>query len=102
VRPRKVLEGSAFTWRFKTKDYWQAVPAPKHIETAEELMLLHQPWATSNARDVLEVVAAHRGRLSLDDEGLIVVDVDDADLEQLNAELGRLGCTLSNELLHTL
>jgi hypothetical protein len=102
VRPRRVLEGAAFTWRFKTKDYWQAVPAPKHIETAEDLMLLHQPWATSNARDVLEVVRAHEGRVSLDDEGLIVVDVDEAELERLNAELGRLGCTLSSELLHTL
>jgi len=65
-------------------------------------MHLHQPWATSNAHDVLEVVLTHGGRVSLDDEGLIVVDVDDADLGQLNAELGRLGCTLSNELLHAL
>jgi hypothetical protein len=64
-------------------------------------MLLHQPWATSNAQEVLEVVRAHGGRTSLDDEGLIVVDVDEGDLERLNAKLGRVGCTLSNELLHT-
>ena len=101
MRPRRVLEGSAFTWRFKTQDYWQAVPAPTPIETAEGLMLLHQPWATSNAREVLDVVRAHGGRVSLDDEGLIVVDVDEGDLEPLNAELGRVGCTLSSELLHT-
>jgi len=64
-------------------------------------MLLHQPWATSSASEVLEVVSAHGGRASLDDEGLIVVDVAEAELERLNAELGRLGCALSSELLHT-
>ena len=65
-------------------------------------MLLHQPWATSRAGEVLEVVRAHGGRVSLDEEGLIVVDVDEAEFERLNADLGRLGCALSGELLHTL
>jgi hypothetical protein len=71
------------------------------IDTVEELMLLHQPWVTSKASDVLETVHSHGGKTSLDDEGLVVVEIDDAQLEQVNAKLSTLGCTLSNELLHT-
>jgi hypothetical protein len=71
------------------------------IDSLEELMLLHQPWVTSKASDVLETVHSHGGKTSLDDEGLVVVEIDDAQLEQVNARLSTLGCTLSNELLHT-
>jgi hypothetical protein len=102
VRPRRLPPGNAFTWRFKTKDYWQAVGVPRAIETVEELMALHEPWVTSSAQRVLSVVRNHGGDMSLDAEGLIVVDVEDAALGELNAELAALGCTLSNELLHTL
>jgi hypothetical protein len=65
-------------------------------------MVLHQPWVTSNATDVLRVMAGHGGQLSLDDEGLIVVEVDDAKLSEMNEELSTRGCRVSNELLHTL
>jgi hypothetical protein len=65
-------------------------------------MVLHQPWVTSNATDVLRVMAGHGGQLSLDDEGLIVVEVDDAKLSEMNDELSACGCRVSNELLHTL
>jgi hypothetical protein len=71
------------------------------ISSVEELMVLHQPWVTSKASDVLETVHAHGGKASLDDEGLVVVEMDEAGLERANAELGALGCTLSNGLLHT-
>jgi hypothetical protein len=64
-------------------------------------MLLHQPWVTSRASDVLETVLSHGGQTSLDDEGLVVVDIDDAKLERANADLVTLGCTLSNDLLYT-
>lgn len=101
MRPRKLARGDAFTWRFKTKDYWQAVAAPGAIKTVEELMALHEPWVTSSAQQVLSVVRNHGGKTSLDDEGLIVVDVEDAVLGELKAELAVFGCTLSNELLHT-
>ena len=94
--------GNAFTWRFKTKDYWEAVPAPGPIETVEALMALHEPWVTSDARRVLRVIGAQGGSASLDDEGLIVVEVGDENLERLNTELARFGCRLSNDLLHTL
>jgi hypothetical protein len=102
VRPRRLAPGDAFTWRFKTKDYWQAVGVPGPIKTVEELMALHEPWVTSSAQQVLSVVRNHGGEMSLDDEGLIVVEVDDAALGELNTALATLGCTLSNELLHTL
>jgi hypothetical protein len=101
VRPRRLGTGSAFTWRFKTKDYWQAVGAPQPITTVQELMALHEPWVTSSAQSVLAVIRNHGGQASLDEEGLIVVEVDEAMLAGLNAELAALGCTLSNELLHT-
>ena len=71
------------------------------IDTVEELMLLHQPWVTSKASDVLEAVHSHGGRTLLDDQGLAVVEIEEAKLGQVNAELRALGCTLSNELLHT-
>jgi hypothetical protein len=93
--------GKAFTWRFKTRDYWQSVPVSQPIDTVEELMLLHQPWVTSKASDVLETVLSHGGKTSLDDEGLVVVEIDGASLEEVNADLSTLGCTLSNDLLHT-
>ena len=102
MRPRRLEPGDTFTWRFKTKDYWQAVAAPGPIETVEELMALHEPWVTSSAQQVLELLDNHDGEPSLDEEGLIVVEVDDARVERLNHELARLGCTLSSELLHTL
>jgi hypothetical protein len=73
----------------------------KPIDSVEELMLLHQPWATSKASDVSETVHSHGGKVTLDHEGLVVVEIDDAGLEQANAELSTLGCTLSNDLLHT-
>lgn len=76
--------------------------APGPIETVEDLMALHEPWVTSSAAQVLGLLDNHDGEPSLDEEGLIVVEVDDARLEQLNHELARLGCTLSSELLHTL
>ena len=101
MRPRKLEPGDTFTWRFKTKDYWQAVDAPGSIETAEQLMALHEPWATSTAQQVLSVVGNHGAEMSLNDEGLIVVDVEEATLGELNAELAVYGCRLSNELLHT-
>jgi hypothetical protein len=91
-----------FTWRFKTKDYWQAVAAPQAISTVQELMALHEPWVASSAERVLGVIRKHGGETSLDEDGLIVVEVDDSDLGELNVELASLGCTLSNELLHTL
>jgi hypothetical protein len=102
VRPRRLAPGDAFTWRFKTKDYWQAVGVPGPIKTVEELMALHEPWVTSSAPQVLSVVRNRGGEMSLDDEGLIVVDIEDSLLGELNSELEALGCTLSNELLHTL
>jgi hypothetical protein len=102
VRPRKLGKGNTFTWRFKTKDYWQAVGAPQPIDTVQELMALHEPWVTSSAERVLAAIRDHDGQASLDEEGLIVVEVDDSRLAVLNAELAALGCTLSNELLHTL
>ena len=102
MRPRRLEPGDTFTWRFKSKDYWQAVAAPGSIETVEELMALHEPWVTSSAQQVLELLDNHDGEPSLDEEGLIVVEVDDARVERLNHELARLGCTLSSELLHTL
>jgi hypothetical protein len=102
VRPRRLATGNAFTWRFKTKDYWQAVPAPSLIQTAEQLMTLHGPWVTSSPAQVLAVIHKHGGEAALDEQGLITVEVDEAKLEQVNAELAALGCTLSNELLHTL
>jgi hypothetical protein len=101
VRPRRLASGESFTWRFKTKDYWQAVPAPGAISTVDELMGLHEPWVTSSAAQVLSAIRSHGGEASIDDEGLIVVEVDDADLSALNADLEAFGCTLSNELLHT-
>jgi hypothetical protein len=91
-----------FTWRFKTKDYWEAVPVSRQIETVEELMSLHEPWVTSTASQVLQVIKTCRGQAFLDHEGLIVVEVADDQLEEMNNELARLHCTLSNELLHTL
>ncbi len=94
--------GNAFTWRFKTKDYWQAVGAPQPITTVQELMALHEPWVTSSAESVLAAIRNHGGQASLDEEGLIVVEVDESLLAGLNSELAALGCTLSNELLHTL
>lgn len=90
-----------FTWRFKTKDYWEAVPVSRQIETVEELMALHRPWVTSNASQVLQVIKACGGQAFLDGEGLIVVEVADEKLEEINTELAKLRCTLSNELLHT-
>jgi len=91
-----------FTWRFKTKDYGEAVRVPKYIQTVEDLMALHEPWATCNALKVLRVIRAYGGQTSLDEEGLIVVEIDDGKREEMNTELARLGCRLSNELLHTL
>ncbi len=91
-----------FTWRFKTKDYWEAMKVPRQIDTVEELMALHEPWVTSNASQVLQVIKAYGGQVSLDEEGLIVIEVNDAKLEEMNTELARLACRLSNELLHTL
>ncbi len=101
MRPRKLEGGRAFTWRFKTRDYWEAVPASRPIESVEELMRLHGPWVTSDASQVLEVIRAHGARLFLDQEGLIVAEVDDSAVGELNADLAGLGCTLSEELLHT-
>ena len=102
MRPRRLQHGDAFTWRFKTKDYWQAVPAPSLIETVEELMTLHRPWVTASPPQVLAAIRNHGGEASLDEEGLISVELDEEKLEQANAELARLGCALSNELFHTL
>lgn len=65
-------------------------------------MVLHEPWVTSNASEVLEVIESHGGQTCLDDEGLIVVEIDDGRLEQLNGELATQGCRLSNDLLHAL
>jgi len=93
--------GKAFTWRFKTRDYWQSVPVTQPIDTVEELMLLHQPWVTSQASDVLETILSHGGKTALDDEGLIVVEIDESSLEEANVDLRTLGCALSNDLLHT-
>lgn len=101
MRPRKLEPGDTFTWRFKTKDYWQAVDAPGVIKTVDQLMVLHEPWATSTAQQVLSAVRNHGGEMSLDDEGLIVVDVEEGALGELNTELAVYGCRLSNELLHT-
>ena len=101
MRPRRLAPGDRFTWRFKTKDYWQFVPAPKTIETVEELMRLHEPWVTSNTRQVLELIEAHGGRVSLNDEGLIVVELDDPQLDRLNSELALVGCAVDSELLQT-
>ena len=73
---------------------------PREIETVQELMALHEPWVTSAASEVLRVLETHGGRASLDQEGLIVVEVDDEALDETNAELATLGCRLSKELLH--
>ena len=102
MRPRRLAPGNAFTWRFKTKDYWEAVPAPRFIETVEELMILHGPWVTATPSQVLAAIRKHGGEASFDEEGLIIVEIDEANLGQANSELAGLGCTLSNELLHTL
>lgn len=67
-----------------------------------ELVALHEPWVTSNASEVLEVIESHGGQMFLDVEGLIVVEIDDGRLEQLNGELAAQGCKLSNDMLHTL
>lgn len=91
-----------FTWRFKTKDYWEAMRVPRQIETVEELVALHEPWVTSDASQVLQVIQAYGGQTSLDQEGLVVVEVEDGRLEELNTELATLGCRLTNELVHTL
>lgn len=101
MRPRRLAPGDAFTWRFKTKDYWEALRAPNPIQTAEELMRLHEPWVTSSASEVLRTINAHGGQVSLDDEGLLVVDIDRAGVKGLNAKLASLGCLVSEELLHT-
>ncbi len=101
MRPRRLESGDGFTWRFKTKDYWESVRVSRPIETVAELMALHAPWVTSNASDVLRVIEDHGGKLSLDGEGLIVVEVDEEQLEGLNEELMVRGCRLSDELLHT-
>jgi hypothetical protein len=100
VRPRRLEPGDRFTWRFKSKDYWEAMQAPRKIETVEELMALHEPWVTSGASQVLRTIEARGGEACLDEEGLIVVDVSDERLDETNAELGTLGCRLSNESLH--
>jgi hypothetical protein len=100
VRPRRLGPGNLFTWRFKTKDYWEAVPAPGIIETTGQLMRLHEPWATSNSSDVLRVLQFHGASTTLDEEGLIVVQVEDSELAGLNQDLGRLGCRVSSEMLH--
>lgn len=102
MRPRRLEPGDKLTWRFKTKDYWQAIQAPKEIATVEELMALHDPWVTSSAPEVLQTISAFGGQTSLDAEGLIVVEVEDRKLDELNARLAELGCRLSNDLLHTL
>ncbi len=102
MRPRRVEPGDRFTWRFKTQDYWQAVQATMQIRTVGELMVLHQPWVTSQASQVMGVIEAHGGRASFDEEGLIVVDVVDDRLQRINAELAAVGCRLSGELLHVI
>jgi hypothetical protein len=91
-----------FTWRFKTKDYWEAVPVSRQIQTVAELMALHEPWVTSNASQVLQMIKGYGGQTALDEEGLIVVEVADGKLEETNSDLASVGCRLSNELLHTL
>ena len=90
-----------FTWRFKTKDYWEAVSVSGQIRSVKQLMALHEPWVTSHTHQVLQIIRAHGGRTSLDNEGLITVEVGREKLEEINADLAKHGCTLSNELLHT-
>ena len=102
MRPRRLKPGNSFTWRFKTKDYWEAVRVSGQIGTVEELMALHEPWVTSDASQVLHLIESHGAQTSVDEEGLIVVEIDDGKLGEINTELARLGCRLSNELLHTL
>jgi hypothetical protein len=102
VRPRRLEPGDSFTWRFKTKDYWEAVRVPGQIRTVEQLMALHEPWVTSDASQVLYLMESHGAQTSVDEEGLIVVEIDDGKLDEINTELARLGCRVSNELLHTL
>ena len=102
MRPRRLASGQSFTWRFKTRDYWQTVPVPGVISTVEELMALHEPWVTSSSAQVLSTIQSHGGEASLDAEGLIVVEVDEAVFGALNSELAAFGCRLSNEPLHTL
>ena len=102
MRPRRLEPGDRFTWRFKTRDYWEALRATRDIRTVEELMALHEPWVTSQAGQVLHVLETHGARPSLDEEGLIVAEVEDDTVETVNAELARFGCILSNELLHTI
>jgi hypothetical protein len=63
-------------------------------------MRLHEPWATSNSSDVLRVLDSRSGSVTLDEEGLIVVQVEDSEVDGLNQDLGRLGCRVSSELLH--
>jgi hypothetical protein len=75
--------------------------APKSIETVEQLMRLHEPWVTSNTSHVLELINAHGGHVSLNDEGLIVVEVDSSQLDQLNSGLALVGCVVNSELLQT-
>lgn len=65
-------------------------------------MALHEPWVTSSARHVLQVIEAYGGQTFLDEEGLIVVEVDEEKMEETNLELARHGCKLSSELLHTI
>jgi len=90
-----------FTWRFKSKDYWEAVPVSGQIRSVEQLMALHEPWVTSNTHQVLQIIRAPGGHTSLDNEGLITVEVGREKLEEINVDLAKHGCTLSNELLHT-
>lgn len=101
MRPRRLAPGDRFTWRFKTKDYSESIPAPKTIESAEELMRLHEPWVTSNTRQVLELIDAHGGRVFLNEEGLVVVELAHSQLDQLNSQLALVGCAVSGELLQT-
>ncbi len=90
-----------FTWRFKSKDYWEEVPVSEQIRSVEQLMALHEPWVTSSTHQVLQIIGAHGGHTGLDNEGLITVEVGRQNLEEINADLAKHGCTLSNELLHT-
>ena len=64
-------------------------------------MLLHEPWVTSDASKVLGSIHAHGGQPSLDQEGLIVVEIDENKLDLVNSELAGFQCELSNQLLHT-
>ncbi len=62
-------------------------------------MKAQAPWVTSPPQEVLQALENHGATLTIDEEGLIVVEVCESILEEVNATLRGMGCALSNEPL---